>query len=169
MLGVEMRNTPTQLPNAPDLSVLNIDPDNAAESCRQVVTLDGKVPGLHVSRIDPKVETQRYIDKIMAAKPPNLDAQEQALMQEDLRRASVEPYAWVLNKSVLGAGTHDPLLAARLAGECKQIERMSAGLAKRLFTLPWLTVPPIGCVELSKLVRSPTSSAASDTNHSSIP
>ena len=231
------------------------------------VTLDGKVPGLHVSRIDPKVETQRYIDKIMAAKSPNLDAQEQALMledlrspgteevavfhafsrivsegrsafvvldtaptghsmllmdatgayhrqmvhefeghragriitplmrlqdaaytkiilvtlpevtpvsqaaalQEDLRRASVEPYAWVLNKSVLGAGTHDPLLAARLAGECKQIERMSAGLAKRLFTLPWLTVPPIGCVELSKLVRSPTSSAASDTNHSSIP
>ena len=266
MLGVEMRNTPTQLPNAPDLSVLNIDPDNAAESCRQVVTLDGKVPGLHVSRIDPKVETQRYIDKIMAAKPPNLDAQEQALMledlrspcteevavfhafsrivsegrsafvvldtaptghsmllmdatgayhrqmvhefeghragriitplmrlqdaaytkiilvtlpevtpvsqaaalQEDLRRASVEPYAWVLNKSVLGAGTHDPLLAARLAGECKQIERMSAGLAKRLFTLPWLTVPPIGCAELSKLVRSPTSSAASDTNHSGI-
>ena len=94
MLGVEMRNTPTQLPNAPDLSVLN--------------------------------------------------------------------------KSVLGAGTHDPLLAARLAGECKQIERMSAGLAKRLFTLPWLTVPPIGCAELSKLVRSPTSSAASDTNHSGI-
>lgn len=133
-----------------------------------VVMLDGKVPGLHVSRIDPKVEIQRYIDKIMAAKPPNLDAQQQALMQEDLRRASVEPYAWVLNKSVLGAGTHDPLLAARLAGECKQIERMSAGLAKRLFTLPWLTVPPIGCVELSKLVRSPTSSAASDTNHSGI-
>lgn len=214
------------------------------------VTLDGDVPGLHVSRIDPKVETQRYIDKIMAAKSPHLDAQEQALLledlrspcteevavfhafsrivsegrsafvvldtaptghsmllmdatgayhrqmvrefeghgaghivtplmrlqdaaytkiilvtlpevtpvsqaaalQEDLRRAGVEPYAWVLNKSVLAAGTHDPLLAARLAGERKQIERMSAGLAQRLFTLPWLTVPPIGFLELSKLV-----------------
>ncbi len=214
------------------------------------VTLDGEVPGLHVSRIDPKVETQRYIDKIMAAKSPHLDAQEQALLledlrspcteevavfhafsrivsegrsafvvldtaptghsmllmdatgayhrqmvrefeghgagrivtplmrlqdaaytkiilvtlpevtpvsqaaalQEDLRRASVEPYAWVLNKSVLGAGTRDPLLAARLAGERKQIERMSSGLAQRLFTVPWLTVPPIGLLELSKLV-----------------
>ena len=213
-------------------------------------TLNGEVPGLHVTRIDPKVETQRYIDKIMAAKSPNLDAQEQALLredlrspcteevavfhafsrivsegrsafvvldtaptghsmllmdatgayhrqmvrefeghgnthivtplmrlqdatytkiilvtlpeatpvsqaaalQDDLRRASVEPYAWVLNKSVLAAGTHDPLLAARLAGERKQIERMGNGLAKRLFTLPWLTVPPIGYVELSKLV-----------------
>ncbi len=212
-------------------------------------TLDGEVPGLQVSRIDPQVETQRYIDKIMAAKSPALDAGEKALLledlrspcteevavfhafsrivsegrsafvvldtaptghsmllmdatgayhrqmirefeghgsarvvtplmrlqdaaytkiilvtlpestpvsqaaalQEDLRRAHVEPYAWVLNKSVLAAGTRDPLLAARLAGERKQIERLSAGLAKRLFTLPWLAVPPIGAGELSKL------------------
>ena len=216
-------------------------------------TLDGNVPGLSLSRIDPKVETRRYIDKIMAARSPRLDAAEQALLledlqspcteevavfhafsrivsegrsafvvldtaptghsmllmdatgayhrqmtrefqghgaarvvtplmrlqdaaytkiilvtlpevtpvsqaaalQDDLRRAGIEPYAWVLNKSVLAAGTHDPLLAARLAGERKQMERMAAGLAKRLFTLPWLTVPPIGLAELSKLVSKP--------------
>jgi arsenite-transporting ATPase len=203
-----------------------------------------------VDRIDPKVETQRYIDKIMAARSPSLDAQEQALLledlrspcteevavfhafsrivseartafvvldtaptghslllmdatgayhrqmvrefeehgsarivtplmrlqdaaytkiilvtlpeatpvsqaaalQDDLRRAGVEPYAWILNKSVLAAGTHDPLLAARLSGERKQMARMSAGLAQRVFTLPWLTRPPIGFAELSRLV-----------------
>ncbi len=214
-----------------------------------VQTLGGEVPGLQVSRIDPKVETQRYVDKIMAAKAPNLDAQEQALLledlsspcteevavfhafsrivsegrsafvvldtaptghslllmdatgayhrqmlrefeghgtarvvtplmrlqdgaytrvilvtlpevtpvsqaaalQEDLRRAHIEPFAWVLNKSVLAAGTRDPLLAARLAGERRQIDRMASGLAKRVFTVPWLTVPPIGLSELSKL------------------
>ncbi|ALT79867.1 arsenical pump-driving ATPase [Paucibacter sp. KCTC 42545] len=225
-------------------------------------TLEGAVTGLQLSRIDPKVETQRYIDKIMAAKSPGLDAQEQALLledlhspcteevavfhafsrivsearsafvvldtaptghsmllmdatgayhrqmmhefegrgsarvvtplmrlqdgaytkiilvtlpevtpvsqaaalQEDLRRASVEPYAWVLNKSVLAAGTQDPLLAARLAGERKQIARMNAGLAKRLFTLPWLTVPPIGLQELGKLVSAPGSAPAVHTD-----
>jgi arsenite-transporting ATPase len=223
-------------------------------------TLNGDVPGLNVSRIDPKVETQRYIDKIMAAKLPKLDAAEQALLledlqspcteevavfhafsrivsdgrsafvvldtaptghsmllmdatgayhrqmtrefeghgaarvvtplmrlqdaaytkiilvtlpevtpvsqaaalQEDLRRASIEPYAWVLNKSVLAAGTQDPLLAARLAGERRQMERMAAGLAKRMFTLPWLTVPPIGFAELSKLISKPSTIAAID-------
>ena len=215
-----------------------------------VGTLMGEVPGLRVDRIDPKVETQRYIDKIMTSKSPGLDAQERALLledlrspcteevavfhafsrivsegrsafvvldtaptghslllmdatgayhrqvmrefegqgtarvvtplmrlqdaeytriilvtlpevtpvsqaaalQEDLRRANIEPYAWVLNKSVLAAGTHDPLLAARLAGERKQMARMSSGLAQRLFTVPWLTRPPIGFVEMSKLV-----------------
>ena len=83
-----------------------------------------------------------------------------AALQEDLRRASIEPYAWVLNKSVLAAGTRDPLLAARLAGERKQLERMAIGLAKRIFTLAWLTVPPIGFVELSKLVAKPSSAEA---------
>ena len=75
-----------------------------------------------------------------------------AALQDDLRRAGIEPYAWVLNKSVLAAGTRDPLLAARLAGERRQMERMSAGLARRLFIVPWLTSPPIGLAELSKLV-----------------
>jgi arsenite/tail-anchored protein-transporting ATPase len=56
---------------------------------------------------------------------------------------------------VLAAGTRDPLLAARLAGERKQLARMASGLAKRVFTLAWLTVPPIGFAELSKLVRKP--------------
>jgi len=216
---------------------------------------------LRVDRIDPKVETQRYIDKIMAAKSPGLDAQEQALLledlrspcteevavfhafsrivsegrsafvvldtaptghslllmdatgayhrqmmrefegqgagrvvtplmrlqdasytrivlvtlpeptpvsqasalQDDLRRAGIEPYAWVLNKSVLAAGTHDPLLAARLAGERSQIKRMATGLAKRIFMLPWLTRPPIGFVELSKLVSSGSGAPAART------
>jgi arsenite-transporting ATPase len=222
--------------------------DPAAHLAR---TLEGELPGLKVSRIDPKVETQRYIDKIMAAKAPGLDAQEQALLLEDLqspcteevavfhafsrivsegrsafvvldtaptghsmllmdatgayhrqmtrefeghgaarvvtplmrlqdasytkvilvtlpevtpvsqaaalqydlRRARIEPYAWVLNKSVLAAGTHDPLLQARLGGECKQIKRLTAGLARQLYGLPWLAVPPVGLDELSKLVR----------------
>ena len=34
MLGIELRNTPVPVPGAPGLSVLNIDPDNAAESYR---------------------------------------------------------------------------------------------------------------------------------------
>ena len=53
-------------------------------------------------------------------------------------------------------------LAAQLAGERKQIERMAGGLAKQLFTLPWLKVPPIGVTELSKLV---SATALADATH----
>jgi len=216
-------------------------------------TLNGAVAGLRVDRIDPIVETQRYVDKIMAAKGAGLDAQERALMledlrspcteevavfhafskvvsearsafvvldtaptghslllmdatgayhrqmmrefeghttrrlvtplmrlqdpaytriilvalpevtpvsqaealQKDLRRARIEPFAWVVNKSVITAGTHDPLLKARLAGEARQLERISNGLAKKTFVLPWLAQPPIGIEALSRLVTKP--------------
>ncbi|MEO0002673.1 MAG: arsenical pump-driving ATPase, partial [Pseudomonadota bacterium] len=57
------------------------------------VTLGGTVPGLQVDRIDPKVETQRYVDKIMAARAPGLDEQEQALLLEDLRSPCTEEVA----------------------------------------------------------------------------
>ena len=37
MLGIELRNSPVAVPGAPGLSVVNIDPDNAAESYRRRV------------------------------------------------------------------------------------------------------------------------------------
>ncbi len=216
------------------------------------VTVAGELPDLQVDRIDPKEETQRYIDKVMASRSSDLDAQGQALLredlrspcteevavfhafsrivsegrsafvvldtastghslllmdaagayhrqimrefptgtagrvvtplmrlqdpaytrilivtlpevtpvsqaaalQEDLRRARIEPYAWVINKSIGAAGTHDALLAARLDGERRQMERVAAHLATRIYVVPWLTEPPIGLAELSKLTAS---------------
>ncbi len=107
-----------------------------------------------------RLQDAAYTKIILVTLPEVTPVSQAGALQDDLRRAGVEPYAWVLNKSVLAAGAHDPLLAARLAGERKQIERMSGGLAKRLFTLPWLTVPPIGFTELSKLVSGTASANA---------
>ena len=75
-----------------------------------------------------------------------------AALQEDLRRAHIEPWAWVINKSVAATGTSDPLLQARLVGERKQCERIAQGLAQRTFVLPWLTEPPVGVEALGGLV-----------------
>jgi arsenite-transporting ATPase len=99
-----------------------------------------------------RLQDAQYTKIILVALPEVTPVSQAAALQDDLRRASIEPYAWVLNKSVLAAGTRDPLLAARLAGERQQMERMSSGLAKRMFILPWLIRPPIGFVELSSLV-----------------
>ena len=73
-------------------------------------------------------------------------------LQEDLRRAQIEPFAWVINKSLLAANTHDPLLQARLTGEAKQMARVEKELAKKAYVLPWLAQPPVGVETLGKLV-----------------
>ena len=75
-----------------------------------------------------------------------------AALQDDLRRARIEPWAWVINKSVAATGTTDPLLQARLAGERQQAARIANGLAQRTYVLPWLATPPVGVEALGRLV-----------------
>ena len=72
-------------------------------------------------------------------------------LQADLRRAHIEPYAWIINKSLLAAKTRDALLQQRLLGERRQIDRVRRSMAKRVFFLPWQANPPIGPAALQEL------------------
>jgi arsenite-transporting ATPase len=214
-------------------------------------TLEGQVSGLDVSRIDPAAETQRYIDKVMAARGKDLDeagrallledlrspcteevavfhafsrtvnearsafvvldtaptghtlllmdatgayhrqmtqafegvasarvvtplmrlqdpaytrivivtlpevtpVSEAAALQDDLRRARIEPFAWVVNRSLRASGSRDPVLASRMANEARQMERVTRGLAKRTFVVPWCAQPPVGVQALGRLAE----------------
>ena len=77
-----------------------------------------------------------------------------AALQEDLRRAGIEPYAWVINKCLVASGTRDPLLQRRLSGERVQIARVHDGLAKATYLLPRLAEPPVGIAALERLAGS---------------
>lgn len=70
----------------------------------------------------------------------------------DLRRAGIEPWAWVVNASLAATGTRDPVLAARVAAELRQIERVRA-LAPRMALVPWKTTEPRGVDALRRLAR----------------
>ena len=112
------------------------------------------MPEKHGRVITPLMRLQEggYTKIILVALPEATPVSEAIALQEDLRRAKIEPYAWVINRSLLGTGTHDPILAARLPGESAQIARVQNGLSQRLFLLPWQPDPPVGIAALSKLV-----------------
>ncbi len=56
-------------------------------------TLSGGLPSLTVSRIDPRVETERYRQEVLSAKGQHLDAQGRAMLEEDLRSPCTEEIA----------------------------------------------------------------------------
>jgi arsenite/tail-anchored protein-transporting ATPase len=214
------------------------------------VTLNAEVQGLSVGRIDPKVETQKYVDKIVASRAPGLTEDEIALLiedlrspcteevavfhafsrvvaqaksafvvldtaptghslllmdatgayhrqmvrefkgkasdhivtplmrlqdadytkiilvtlpeatpvsqaaalQDDLRRANIEPFAWVVNKSLLATDTTDPLLRARLDSERKQMARVADETQHAVIVVPWTAEPPVGVAGLKRLL-----------------
>jgi arsenite/tail-anchored protein-transporting ATPase len=92
-----------------------------------------------------------YTRVILVTLPETTPVSEAAALQEDLRRASIEPFGWVINKSLAATGTHDPLLRLRLVRERTQIARVRHGLAKRVYMLGLRTKPPVGVDELRAL------------------
>ena len=99
-----------------------------------------------------RLQDPAYTRIIVVTLPETIPVSQAAALQEDLRRARIEPYAWVINRSILAAGTRDPMLRARLEGERAQIARVAGGLAALTFIVPWLTEPPIGIAALARLV-----------------
>jgi arsenite/tail-anchored protein-transporting ATPase len=76
---------------------------------------------------------------------------EAAALQADLRRANIEPFAWVINSSLAAAGSTDPLLQQRIAGELAQIEAVRRQHAKRVVIVPWQVDEPVGPARLRRL------------------
>jgi arsenite/tail-anchored protein-transporting ATPase len=53
--------------------------------------------------------------------------EEARMLQDDLRRAGIEPWAWVVNRSLAAASPSDPLLAHRARQEVPLIQRVRDG------------------------------------------
>ena len=90
---------------------------------------------------------------LLVTLPETTPVTQAAALQDDLRRAHIEPWAWVINKSLAATGTVDPLLQARLVGEHQQTERIAQGLAQRTCALPWLADAPVGVAALGALTQ----------------
>ena len=102
-----------------------------------------------------RLQDADYTRIVLVTLPEVTPVSEAAALQDDLRRARIEPYAWVVNRSLAASGTQDPLLRARLAGEGVQMARIAGGLARRSFVVPWVPRPPIGIASLRELVDGP--------------
>jgi arsenite-transporting ATPase len=84
----------------------------------------------------------------LAETTPVLEA---AGLQDDLERAGIHPWAWVVNNSIAAARPHSAFLRTRARNEGDQIARVCA-LAERVAIIPLLAEEPIGVARLSSLV-----------------
>jgi arsenite-transporting ATPase len=98
---------------------------------------------------DPK--QTKVLIVTLAETTPVLEA---ANLQADLRRAGIEPWAWVINNSVAAAKVSSPLLMQRACNELREIEAVSKHHASRYALVPLLQDEPIGVTRLTQLAAS---------------
>ncbi len=103
-------------------------------------------------------EQTKVILVTLAETTPVLEAEG---LQQDLERAGIHPWAWVVNNSIAAAHPASPFLRQRAANEVEQISRVFS-LSSRVAIVPLLADEPIGEARLSALtagVHQPSTSA----------
>jgi arsenite-transporting ATPase len=73
-------------------------------------------------------------------------------LQDDLARAGIAPYAWIISQSLALVHTDDPTLRARGDNEMPHFDAVMGMLAGRTFAVPWSPEPPVGVKGLASLV-----------------
>lgn len=95
-------------------------------------------------------ERTKVLIVTLAETTPVLEA---ANLQADLRRAGIEPWAWIINNSLAFAHPASPLLQQRAASELAQIEAVSTQHTKRWAVVPLMAEEPAGVERLRQLAR----------------
>jgi len=86
----------------------------------------------------------------LAETTPVLEA---ANLQADLRRAGIEPWAWIINNSVAAASPRSPLLRERAAHERREIDAVATQHAQRYAVVPMMREEPVGVERLLELAN----------------
>lgn len=99
----------------------------------------------------------------LAETTPVLEA---ANLQADLRRAGIEPWAWVLNNCVAATQVSSPLLQARAHNELREIDAVAQQHASRYALVPLRQEEPVGVQRLLQLTSpSPKLNSPQEIGH----
>lgn len=107
----------------------------------------------HYSTPMMQLQDKERTKVLLVTLPETTPVLEAANLQEDLRRAGIEPWAWLINNSLAVARTTSPLLKVRAHHEVAQIDKVQQGLASRLALIPLQQEEPIGIERLSQLAK----------------
>ncbi len=107
-----------------------------------------------LTEVTPMMQMQnpaltRVLLVTLAETTPVLEA---ANLQQELRRAGIEPWAWIINNSVAAASTTSTLLRQRAQNELKEIDAVAHHHAKRYAVVPFLKDEPTGLERLAGLM-----------------
>jgi arsenite-transporting ATPase len=104
-----------------------------------------------IREILPRLRDSDFTRMLIVTVPEATPVHEAAMLQDDLRRAGIVPYAWIINQSFTGSGSRDPLLIAREVNETVFIKEVAWRHATRASLVPWVPEEPVGAEGLQQL------------------
>ena len=107
--------------------------------------------GLHYTTPMMQLQDSKQTKVLIATLAETTPVLEAANLQADLRRAGIEPWAWIINTSVAAANAKSSLLRRRAANEIREISAVANQHAQRYAVVPLLKHEPVGVERLLEL------------------
>jgi len=130
--------------------------DSALAYHREVTRQASGIPE-SVENLLPRLRDPAFTRVLVVTLPEATPVHEAAKLQQDLRRAEIEPFAWVINQSLVPLQVTDSMLRRRRHHELQFIDEVKSTLATRVALIPWQAEPPIGLAGLRRVFGSNSS------------
>ncbi len=124
--------------------------DSALAYHREVSRQSTQIPE-SVEKLLPRLRDPNFTRVLVVTIPEATPVHEAARLQEDLRRAEIEPFAWVINQSLVPLAVTDPTLKSRRQHELPFVNEVSSQLAQRTALISWQADPPTGADGLRRI------------------
>ena len=118
---------------------------------REVSRQAGKT-GLHDVTPMMQLQDQKQTKVLIVTLAETTPVLEAVNLQEDLRRAGIEPWGWIINNSVAAAESQSSLLMERAKNELHEIDDVAHRYAHRYAVVPLLNNEPVGETLLRSLI-----------------
>ena len=86
----------------------------------------------------------------LAEATPVLEA---SRLQDDLRRANINPKWWVINQSLSATNTNDPILKGKASAEWEWIREVKENLSENCAVIPWLREEKVGYDKIKEYIQ----------------
>ncbi|HBM15295.1 MAG TPA: arsenical pump-driving ATPase [Lentisphaeria bacterium] len=124
---------------------------DATESYHKQVAKNSDGVSDEVKNLLPLLKNPDFTKILIVTLPEATPVHEAEQLQSDLRRAGIEPYAWVINQSFAATDTKDTLLKQKSFSELKYIKEVTQRLSKKTVLSPWLGANLKGHENLRKI------------------
>lgn len=135
---------------------------DAAESYHREVTRTMSDMPQAVRELLPRLRNRDFTKVLIATLPEATPVHEAAQLQKDLKRARIEPFAWIINQSMTPLCVTDPVLAARQSAEARYIHEVKTVHASRVALVPWMKDK--GAMIESLSINAPTNGVIMQSN-----
>ena len=126
--------------------------DAAQSYHREVERTQGDLPE-SVKELLPRLRNPEETFISLVTLPEATPVYEAGRLQEDLRRAQIEPAWWIINQSYHETGTTDPILAGRAYAERKWIREVKDNYSQKACIIPWQADQIKGLERLTALTK----------------